>query len=135
MKSVTFEVPALFGDHHVIEIRNQLLSIPGVEEVYASSAFQIVEVSYDEELTNDINIAMKLDELGYLGEWTLPSELGQAIEQADMSSTFTRHTSVYEATRQVVSFSQKVESSSRPLWNCPGFGVVTTKKMLERMEE
>jgi copper chaperone CopZ len=124
MKKHSFNVPTLYGDHHVLEVRRILTEIPGVQGVYASSAFQVVEVDYDESLTNDLEIALKLDEAGYLGEWTAPIETG-AIQQGDTDNKpFFRHTEVYETARQVVSFSQKVDSSARVLWPCPGMGVV-----------
>ena len=51
-------------------------------DVYASSAFQVVEVTYDPEKINDLEIAMKLDEAGYLGEWTVPIEAGATAYHA-----------------------------------------------------
>ena len=124
MKKHTFEVPALYGDHHVLEVRRILTEIPGVQGVYASSAFQVVEVEYDDTLTNDLEIALKLDQAGYLGEWTAPIETG-AIQQGDPNKKpFYRHTEVYETARQVVSFSQRVGYSGQPLWPCPGMGVI-----------
>ncbi len=45
MKTISFDLPSLFGDHHVVEVRRLLLEIAGVEDVYASSAFQVVEIS------------------------------------------------------------------------------------------
>lgn len=135
MKTIAYDVPSLYGDHHVTEIRSLLLAIPGVKEVYASSSFQIVEVTYDSQMVNDLQIAMALDEKGYLGEWSLPSELGAVVDSITGAEIFTRHTAVYENTRQVVSFSQNVESTGRPLWNCPGMGVMTTEKLLKKMEE
>jgi len=135
MKTIAYDVPSLYGDHHVTEIRSLLLAIPGVKEVYASSSFQIVEVTYDSQMVNDLQIAMALDEKGYLGEWSLPSELGAVVDSITGAEIFTRHTAVYENTRQVMSFSQNVESTGRPLWNCPGMGVMTTEKLLKKMEE
>ena len=44
MKKISLDLPTLFGDHHVTEVRRLLLELPGVAEVYASSSFQIVEV-------------------------------------------------------------------------------------------
>lgn len=124
MKKHTFEVPTLYGDHHVMEVRRILTEIPGVQEVYASSAFQVIEISYDESMTNELEIAQKLDESGYLGEWNLPIEIGAIQENGD--KPFFRHTQVYENTHQVVSFSQEVSYSGRPLWPCPGMGVINT---------
>ena len=129
MKTITYEIPNLFGDHHVIEIRRMLLEIEGVCEVYASSAFRVVEVTYDPTKTNDLEIAMKLDEAGYLSEWSIPVESGAASYNEDQSRSFFRHTATYETTRQVVSFTQNVAYSGRPLWNCPGMGII--KKEME----
>ena len=126
MKKHTFEVPTLFGDHHVLEVRRILAGIPGVQEVYASSSFQVIEVEYDENKTNDTEIAEKLDEAGYLGEWTFPIEVGAFAENGSDDRPFFRHTEVIENVREVVSFSQNVCYSGRPLWPCPGMGAITT---------
>jgi len=37
MKTKVIELPALFGDHHVTEVRRILNEIQGVKDVYASS--------------------------------------------------------------------------------------------------
>jgi copper chaperone CopZ len=124
MKKTTIELPTLYGDHHVVEVRRILLEIPGVEEVYASSSFQLVEVSYDPEKVNDLEISIKLDEAGYLGEWSIPVEAGVAEHLKETAQSFSRHTAVYETSRKVVSFAQKVNESGRPLWPCPGMGVM-----------
>lgn len=127
MKTITLELPTLYGDHHVLEVRKILLDIPGVENVYASSCFQIVEVSYDEAKTNDLEISMKLDEAGYLGEWSVPMETGAAAYNETSDRPFFRHTAIFEQSKQVVGFSQNVAYTGRPLWTCPGFGVIKNK--------
>lgn len=133
MKKVTYEMPALYGDHHVVEVRRLLQNIPGVIEVYASSAFQMVEVTYDPAQVNDLQIAEVLDEAGYLGEWTIPMEIGAESFQKDSELSYFRHTAVNESVRQVVGFGQHVDQvvsySGRPLWNCPGMGPVRAKQM------
>jgi hypothetical protein len=101
------------------------LAIPGIEEVYASSSFRAVEVTYDPEKVNDLEIQLKLDEAGYLGEWSILAETGVAVARKDGEGSF-RHTAVYEQTRQVVSFAQNVSSVGRPLWPCPGMGIIKT---------
>jgi hypothetical protein len=116
METLTLELPAMFGDHHVIEVRRILLELSGIENVYASSSFQLVEVSYDPEAA------------GYYGEMPIPIESGAPSYQQE-GSTYFRHTEVYENTRQVISFAQKVDAASRPLWPCPGVGAI--KKMEE----
>ncbi len=125
MKTKTFEAPALYGDHHVTEVRRILLEIEGVSDVYASSAFQTIEVTYDETKINDLEIAVKLDEAGYLGEWTVvPIEMGEAAQQGDGTKPFFRHTTTYETIKHTVSFAQRVNYQGRPLWHCPGIGAV-----------
>jgi copper chaperone CopZ len=128
METKTFEVPALYGDHHVTEVRRILLQLEGVVDVYASSAFQVVEVTYDESKINDLQIALQLDEAGYLGEWTIPIEMGTAAQQPEQHKTLSRHTATYETTKQTVSFAQKVNYQGRPLWPCPGMGPVKASK-------
>jgi copper chaperone CopZ len=130
MKKYTVELPTMYGDHHVLEVRRLLLELHGVVDVYASSCFGIVEVTYDPALINDLEIAMKLDEAGYLGEWSVPVETGVAAPELAIKPFF-RHTAVYESTRQVVSFAQHVGDaatfSGRPLWHCPGMGAIKTR--------
>lgn len=123
MQTKVFETPALYGDHHVIEVRRILLETPGVADVYASSAFHVVEVTYDPEKINDLEIALKLDQAGYLGEWSPVAETGAAAD-TDGKRGFTRHTAIYEQTRQTVSFAQNVSYLGRPLWPCPGMGIL-----------
>ena len=125
MKKITIEIPTMYADHHVLEVRRILLELPGIDNVYASSAFGIVEVTYDPQKTNDLEIKMKLDEAGYLSEWSLPVETNTAVSQETVSETFFRHTDVFETSRQVVSFAQKVSYIGRPLWPCPGMGLIS----------
>lgn len=131
VKSTIIEVPTMYGDHHVLEVRRILLEFPGVEEVNASSAFRTVEVIYDPAKINDLDIKMRLDESGYLGEWSLPIELGAAAVQVAEKAPFYRHTEVFETSRQVLSFAQNVAHAGRPLWPCPGMGLLRAAKMEE----
>ena len=115
----------MYGDHQVVEVRRLLLDIPGVDEVYASSSFQVVEVEYDPAQVNDLEIACKLEDAGYLGDWGFPKEAGRAAYLNDADQFF-RHTAVYETTRGTVSFKQTVPYTGRPLWTCPGMGALKT---------
>ncbi len=124
MKSVTFQVPAMYGDHHVVEVRRVLSAIPGVLDIYASSAFHVVQVDFDETQTNDIDLQVKLDNAGYVGEWSILTETGKAVSSGEGTPPFMRHTATYEQTRQTVSFAQNVNYQGRPLWPCPGMGVI-----------
>ena len=123
MKSATFQVPAMYGDHHVVEVRRILSAIPGVQDVYASSAFHVVQVTFDESQTNDLDLQVILDNAGYLGEWSILTETGKAVGSGEGKPPFLRHTATYEQLRQTVSFAQNVSYQGRPLWPCPGMGV------------
>ena len=123
MKTQTFEAPALYGDHHVTEVRRILQGLTGVSDVYASSAFQVIEVTFDPEKISMEEITKQLDEAGYLGEIPLLSEKGIAVEKREGDGVF-RHTAVYETVKDTVSFAQNVQSTGRPLWPCPGLGAV-----------
>jgi copper chaperone CopZ len=120
MQKSTFNAPALFGDHHVTEVRQMLFSTPGVKDVYASSAFRVVQVEFDEAQTSHDDLMRQLDEAGYLGEIQMLTETGIAAQEGSMF----RHTATYATVKKTVSFSQKTPYSGRPLWNCPGMGVI-----------
>ena len=66
MTSVTIGVPAMYADHHVVEVRRILHDVPGVRAVYASSAFGVVEIEFDAEHTSAAALERRLDEEGYL---------------------------------------------------------------------
>jgi len=123
METKTFETPALYGDHHVTEVRRILQGLAGVSEVYASSAFQVIEVTFDPEKISTEEITKQLENEGYLGELPLISETGIAVEKKEGDGVF-RHTATYETIKETVSFAQSVHYSGRPLWPCPGLGPV-----------
>lgn len=127
MKTITFEVPALYGDHHVVEVRKILLEMPGIMDVYASSAFHLVEVTFDPSQIDEKAIELKLEQAAYLGEMAIAVEADAATYlQSDRSESYFRHSEVFETTRQTVSFTQNVSFAGKPLWNCPGMGVIRT---------
>jgi copper chaperone CopZ len=125
METLTLDLPAMYGDHHVVEVRRVLLEISGVEDVYASSSFQVAEITYDPKKVEPDDIKAALDEAGYLQDLAMPVESGEPAISSN-GKEFFRHTAVYEQTRHVVGFTQNVSFSGRPLWPCPGMGVVNT---------
>jgi copper chaperone CopZ len=127
MKTITLELPSLFADHHVIEIRRLLLETAGVEDVYASSAFQVVEITFDPVKVTEEALTSTLKDAGYLGSMNLPAEAGVAGYQHQGVETYFRHTASFEATRKVIGFTQQINYTGRPLWNCPGIGVIKQK--------
>ena len=74
MANLSLELPMMYGDHHVKEVRRVLLEVEGVKEVYASSSFHTVDVSYDTKKTNKKKLIAALDEAGYSGELAIPLE-------------------------------------------------------------
>jgi excisionase family DNA binding protein len=44
MENALLNVPAMYADHHVIAVRNILTAMPGVADVWASSAWRQVQV-------------------------------------------------------------------------------------------
>jgi copper chaperone CopZ len=112
----------MYGDHHVTEVRRLLLALPGVEDVYASSGFRAVEVSYDPAKLAEDAIRSALDDAGYLGELLLPAETATPATEKNGKAVYFRHTMAYSGTGRTVSFGQSVVTSGRALWPCPGVG-------------
>lgn len=125
MQTITIDAPALYGDHHVSEVRRILLELPGVQDVYASSAFRVIEVTFEPDKVKAEKINEILEAAGYLGELPVVAETGQAATRNSGNGQF-RYTAVYESLKSTVSFAQKVNFEGRPLWPCPGMGPVAT---------
>lgn len=123
METLSLKVPAMYGDHHVIEVRRLLFELPGVADVYASSSFQIVEVEFDEAELDPDKIEATLDQAGYLGELPIPEENEVPLTRGNVKKEgFFRHTAAHAHTGHVVGFTQKIPFAGRPLWPCPGMG-------------
>ena len=118
MQKSTFNTPALFGDHHVTEVRRILFALPGVKDVYASSAFQVVQVEFDEDQITHEALLASLDEAGYLSQIPMMAETGVAAE----SSSMFRHTATYETVKKTVSFAQKNPLQRPPIVELPWHG-------------
>jgi copper chaperone CopZ len=124
MKTFYIEAPAMYGDHHVVEVRRILLALPGIIDVYASSAFHSIEVTFSPDQASEADIMTCLEEAGYLGDVDAPMESGAPAYHSQAGETFYRQTSTFETIRHAVSFTQKTPFQGRPIWPCPGMGVV-----------
>ena len=122
MKTYQIDLPAMYGDHHVTEVRRILQELPGIDELYASSAFQFLKVSYDEGKTSEKDIEKKLEAAGYIGELTVPKETSIPATENKGESLF-RHTAAFAQTKKI-SFHQDTGQTARPLWPCPGMGPI-----------
>ena len=116
MPKVSFAAPALYGDHHVLEVRRILLALPGMIEVYVSSCFHVIEVSFDPAQISAEDIASTLKEAGYLAD--LPA--------IDVTTAHTphRHTVMVEPSRSTVGFQDEILIHKRSAWPCPGMGLL-----------
>ena len=128
MDEVQVQVPAMYGDHHVLDVRRILLELTGVVEVYASSCFQTVQVKFDPAQIEEETIIAALQTPGYLQPLEIPVETGVPAYGNTRGDLFFRHTSAADQTKNIVHFAQNVANSTRPLWPCPGVGVISKEK-------
>lgn len=125
MNRLVLDVPSMYADHHVVEVRRLLLEDPGVDTVNASSAFHVVEIGFDSEKTSEDALRSKLEEAGYSRDLEVPVESGKPAVGYD-GDTYFRHSAAYESAGPVVSFGQEIAAPGRPLWACPGMGPAPT---------
>ena len=124
METITIDLPKMYGDHHVTEVRSMLLAMPGVEDVYASSAFRVVRARIDPAKVSEADLRAKLETAGYLGDQTIETEAWKTGTPAEVVDNPFRHTAALENVKGVA-FGQKVEEAvGRALWACPGMGPV-----------
>lgn len=120
MSKVSFAAPALYGDHHVQEVRRILLALPGVIEVYASSCFHVIEVSFDPLLVSQEAISSRLEDSGYLTD--LP-----AMDEGMAQSPHRRAVTLDQA-RSAIGFQQELAIQKRSAWPCPGMGLLKVRE-------
>ncbi len=118
MDKVDFTLPFLFADHHVTEVRRILLKVPGVVDVYASSAFQTVEVTFDNAQITAADIQKTLDDAGYL------SPLPSPTEDASDHPARSRRLSGDDPVLPGLHFSRPLPSKSINAWLIPGLGLL-----------
>ncbi len=84
MEKAVFDIPALWADHHVLKVREVLLNLKGVEDVFASSAWKKVLVTFDEARLNQAAIEQALSAAGYpVGKGETPVLVQPAKLQRD----------------------------------------------------
>jgi copper chaperone CopZ len=72
MEKVTFKVPSMWADHHVLAVRQTLAQVGGVEEVVASSSYKDVLVKYDPDTVDVTALASALAAAGYEADQAPP---------------------------------------------------------------
>jgi copper chaperone CopZ len=73
MEKLVLTLPTLYADHHVLTLRQALLDIEGVTQVYASSAWKRAIITFDAEKTSADDLEKAAAQAGYpVGEAELP---------------------------------------------------------------
>jgi copper chaperone CopZ len=122
MKQAKFDIPVLFGDHHVLEIRRILSEVEGVKDIFISSAYNFLKIEYDESATSEEAIKTLLEEAGYYGDLGFEFEqFGLEPGSGDHKKHF-RKGVLYDQTGQTQGFTQKATKTSREDWPSPGMG-------------
>ena len=115
MTSIVIDVPAMYADHHVVEVRRILHDVPGVHAVYASSAFGVVEIDFDPEYTSAEALQRRLDEAGYRSELPVPKESGEpATDRTAADGRYRRHTTSNAPSGSAVAFRQELDAAAPP---------------------
>jgi copper chaperone CopZ len=65
MDKVTFSIPAMWADHHVLAVRGTLEQVAGVNEVIASAMYRDVLVKYDPAAVTPDALRAALTQAGY----------------------------------------------------------------------
>ena len=62
---IILQLPAMYGDHHTVKVRQVLAALPGVKNAWASSAQQKVQVAFDPAQTSTDAITSALAAIGF----------------------------------------------------------------------
>jgi copper chaperone CopZ len=115
MEKLVLTLPTLYGDHHTTAVRNILENIDGVSDVYASSSFHQVSLSFDPKVVKKEAIETALADQGYRSDDPL------LAYPTGVSERVTRHTAAHSGTGDSLAFAEATPSwEGRPLWPCPG---------------
>jgi copper chaperone CopZ len=120
MAKLVLAIPTLYGDHHATAAKALLEGLDGVKEVYASSAFNQIQVSFDKKKLSPEEIETILAEQGYDAADPETTNVKSAGERIN------RHTAALTGVGDTLSFAQALAPyEGRPLWPCPGFSPET----------
>ena len=84
MEKVTFNIPAMWADHHTLAVREALGQKDGVEDIVASALYKDVMVTYDPASVTSDELAGTLSQAGY--EIAAAPELPTYPERIDDTS-------------------------------------------------
>jgi copper chaperone CopZ len=119
MAKLVLTIPTLYGDHHTTAVKELLEGLGDVKDIYVSSAFKQVSVTYDKKKLSPEQIETLLAEAGYSTE-EFESAYPTSIKEREM-----RHSTAVTGVGDSLSFAQNVPYEGRALWPCPGFNIQT----------
>lgn len=65
LQQISLSLPAMYGDHHVVKVRQLVTALPGITEVIASAERQRITVTFDPARLSTGEIASALEAGGY----------------------------------------------------------------------
>lgn len=126
MTKLELTIPALYGDHHTVAVREIVKKIEGVTDVFASAAAHYLSVTYDPKKVKPEAVIAALAEQGY--ESGVPEPV--YIPSLGERERSWRQSDLYAGTSGAMAFSeQTLVRDGRPLWPCPGFDVRSPHKV------
>ena len=118
MDKVTLSVPGMYGDHHVLAVRDLLGKLPGVENIYATSAFKQVVVTFDPAKSKPADFENMLKAEGYMESEARPDITDAIKAQRHGGSQFVVASGMAESVRFEAPPVNWGAGGPRP---CPGF--------------
>ena len=104
MEKIILDLPAMYADHHVLTVRDTLAKLAGIKEVYASSSWKQVMISFDPKKVKQPLIEEALSNAGYpvgQGEPPMLVEFGDIKRDPKWEVLDIRVTETYEAEVQM----------------------------------
>jgi copper chaperone CopZ len=118
MEKVTLNVPGMYGDHHVLAVRDLLGKLPGVENIFATSAFKQVVVTFDPTKSKPADFEKVLKAEGYMESEARPDITDTIKAQRHGGSQFVVASGIAETVRFEAPPVNWGAGGPRP---CPGF--------------
>ena len=118
MEKVTIDVPGMYGDHHVLAVRDLLGKLPGVENIFATSAFKQVVVTFDPAKSKPADFENALKAEGYMESERWPAITDAVKGQRHGGSQFVVASGMAEMVRFEAPPVNWGAGGPRP---CPGF--------------
>ncbi len=121
MKRLVLPIPMLYGDHHTMAVRGILSALPGISDLYVSSAQRLVSLRYDPKKISPEAIEKALAEHGYEVGGPEPAFVPSLSSELEKSA---RYSSLVTGGGDALTFAEHTRvRDGRPLWPCPGFDV------------